>query len=245
MIAASAQSLADALQKAGGSVVLPAFKQLVRTSDGATIHVNRPLPQFEKHAWSAIVNVAVEPDGLVRRYSFGESLDGKFLPSVGALLAGKYTSKDAPLRIDFSIRADSLPTVSYVDVLRGDPAAAKALNGKKVIVGATAIELGDRFSVPNGRVIPGPQLQMLAAESILQGRVLHTVSGVTTLGGLGVILLLMVTLWRRLSAGFRVLVLVGLSCAPKSSAMLLQPERTIILDTAFWHLAIAAYLVAM
>ena len=154
---ASDQAFADALQKAGGSVVLPAFKQLVRTSEGGkTIHVNRPLPQFDKHAWSAIVNVAVEPDGLVRRYSFGESLDGKFLPSVGALLAGKYTSKDAPLRIDFSIRADSLPTVSYVDVLRGDPAACKALKGKKVIIGATAIELGDRFSVPNGRVIPGP-----------------------------------------------------------------------------------------
>ena len=70
---ASDQAFADALQKAGGSVVLPAFKQLVRTSDGGkTIHVNRPLPQFDKHAWSAIVNVAVEPDGLVRRYSFGE-----------------------------------------------------------------------------------------------------------------------------------------------------------------------------
>jgi diguanylate cyclase (GGDEF)-like protein/PAS domain S-box-containing protein len=243
---ASDQAFADALRKAGGSVVLPAFKQLVRTSEGGgTIHVNRPLPQFDRHTWSAIVNVAVEPDGLVRRYSFGETLDGKFVPSVGALLAGKYTSKHAPLRIDFSIRADSLPTVSYVDVLRGAPVAIKALKDKKVIIGATAIELGDRFSVPNGRVIPGPQLQMLAAESIMQGRVLHTVSGVTTLGGLGVILLLMVTLWRRLSAGFRVLVLVGLAVAAEASAMLLQAERAIILDTSLWHLAIAAYLVAM
>jgi diguanylate cyclase (GGDEF)-like protein/PAS domain S-box-containing protein len=243
---ASDQAFADALEKAGGSVVLPAFKQLVRTSEGgATIHVNRPLPQFDKRAWSAIVNVSVEPDGLVRRYSFGEMLDGKYLPSVGALLAGKYASKNAPLRIDFSIRADSLPTVSYVDVLRGDPAAAKAVKGKKVIIGATAIELGDRFSVPNGRVIPGPQLQMLAAESIMQSRVLHTVSGVTTLGGLGVILLLMVALWRRLSAGLRVLVLVGLAVAAESCAMLLQAERAIILDTSLWHLAIAAYLAAM
>ena len=242
----SDRAFADALQKAGGSVVLPAFKQLVRTSDGGkTIHVNRPLPQFEMHAWSAIVNVAVEPDGLVRRYSFGETLDGKFLPSVGALLAGKYTSKAAPLRIDFSIRADSLPTVSYVDVLRGDPAAVHALKGKKVIIGATAIELGDRFSVPNGRVISGPQLQMLAAESIVQGRVLQPVSGVTTLGGLGLLLLLMVTLWRRLSAGLRVLVLVGLAVTVESFALLLQAEWAIFLDTSFWHLAIAAYLAAM
>src|SRR4051794_19967311 len=87
---AADQAFADALQQAGGSVVLPAFKQWVINTDGSrTIHVNRPLPQFDPYAWSAIVNVSVEPDGLVRRYSFGEALDDKFLPSVGALLAGK------------------------------------------------------------------------------------------------------------------------------------------------------------
>jgi diguanylate cyclase (GGDEF)-like protein/PAS domain S-box-containing protein len=243
---ASDDAFAEALQKAGGSVVLPAFKQWVANSErGTTIHVNRPLPQFDPYAWSAIVNVAVEPDGLVRRYSFGESLDGKFLPSVGALLAGKYESKEAPLRIDYSIRPESLPTVSYVDVLRGEPAAVRAIKGKKVIIGATAIELGDRFSVPNGRVVPGPQLQMLAAESILQGRVLRHASAISTLGGLGLILLLMVGLWRRLSAIWRVSILIGLAAAAEAGALLLQVQYAVILDTSFWHLAIVAYLAAM
>ncbi len=242
---ASDQAFAEALQRAGGSVVLPAFKQLVGQGGSKTIHVNRPLPQFDMHAWSAIVNVAVEPDGLVRRYPFGELLDGKFLPSVGALLAGQHKSEEAPLRIDFSIQTDSLPTVSYVDVMRDDPAAIQRLKHKKVIVGATAIELGDRFSVPNGRVIPGPKLQMLAAESILQGRVLRTASDVTTLGGLGFIVVLMVMMWRRLAASLRVLVLVSMAAAAEASAMLLQAELAIILDTSLWHLAIAAYLAAM
>jgi diguanylate cyclase (GGDEF)-like protein/PAS domain S-box-containing protein len=241
----SDQSFAEALQKAGGSVVLPAFKQLVASGDGRTIHVNRPLPQFEKNAWSAIVNVAVEPDGLVRRYSFGELLDGKFLPSVGALLAGKYESSQGPLRIDFSIRSESLPTVSFVDVLRGDAAATQKLKGKKVIIGATAIELGDRFSVPNGRVISGPELQMLAAESILQGRVLRTASVVLTLAGLCLIAILMLMMWRRVAASVRVVVLVSLSVAAELGAMLLQAKLAIILDTSLWHLATAAYLAAM
>jgi diguanylate cyclase (GGDEF)-like protein/PAS domain S-box-containing protein len=242
---ASDQALADALQKAGGSVVLPAFKQLVGSGDGKTIHVNRPLPQFDTHAWSAIVNVAIEPDGLVRRYSFGEMLDGKFLPSVGALLAGKYVSNEGPLRIDFSIQADSLITVSYVDVLRGDPAALRKLKDKKVIVGGTAIELGDRFSVPNGRVISGPQLQMLAAESILQGRVLRAASGVVSFGGLALVVLLMLLMWRRLAAIKRVVVLVSFAVAAELGAMLLQAKLAIIIDTSLWHLAIAAYLAAM
>ena len=58
----------------------------------------------------------------------------------------------------------AVPIVSYVDVLRGDHAAMKMLKNKKAIIGATAIELGDHFSVPNGGVIAGPLLQALAAE---------------------------------------------------------------------------------
>ena len=240
------QALVDALQRAGGSVVLPAFMQLVGDSEnGKTIFVNRPLPQFGEHAWPAVVNVAVESDGLVRRYSYGEILDGKFLPSMGALLAGKDKSKKEPLQIDFNIRADSLPTVSYVDVLRGDPVALRTLKDKKVVIGATAIELGDRFNVPNGRVIPGPILQMLAAESILQNRMLHTSSNVVTWGGLGIIVFLMVVLWHRLTASLRVAVLVGLAIAAELGAIFLQAKLPIILDTSLWHVAIAAYLAAL
>jgi CHASE2 domain-containing sensor protein len=163
----SDQALADALVKAGGSVVLPSFEQLVDGKNGKTLHVNRPLPQLARHTWPAIVNVAVEPDGLVRRYPFGETLDGSFLPSMGAVLAGRCEPQEGPFWIDFSIRPETIPTVSFVDVLRGDPAALARLAGKKVIVGATAIELGDRFNVTNGRVVAGPLLQTLAAETLL------------------------------------------------------------------------------
>ncbi len=240
----SDQAFVDALKKAGGSVVLPAFKQLVGTGD-KTIYVNRPLPLFGEHAWPAIVNVAMEPNGLVRRYSYGDTLDGTFLPSVGAILGGKYETKGAPFQIDFSIDANSLPEVSYVDVLRGAPAALKMLKGNKAIIGATAIELGDRFNVPNGGVIPGPILQMLAAESILQGRMLHRSSNIVTLGGLVGIMLLMMALWSRYSAGLRVVVLVGLAVTVEAGATLLQAKLPIILDTSIWYAAIAAYLAAL
>ena len=238
------RSFVDALKKAGGSVVLPAFMQWVDHGGGRTIHVNRPLPMFDQHAWSAIVNVAVEPDGLVRRYPFGETLDGRFLPSIGALLAGKYAAHEQPLRIDFSIQTETLPTISYVDVLRGDAAALRKLRNKKVVIGATAIELGDRFSVPNGRVIAGPQLQMLGAESIMQSRALRTTSSVATFAGLALIMLLMAALWRRHPAGIRVAALVGIAVAAELTALFLQAGFAIVLDTSLWQLSIAAYLAA-
>lgn len=239
---ASDQALVDAFQKAGGSVVLPAFKQ--RVGQGQTIHINRPLPRFEKHAWSAVANVVIEPNGLVRRYLFGETIDGKFLPSFAALLAGKYEKEEAPFYIDFGIRANSVPMVSFVDVLRGDPAALNSLKDKKVIVGGTAVELGDRFNVPNGRIVSGPLLQALAAESILQGRALRTSSSVITLGGLAVLVVFMGVLWRRTSAGVRTVALVGLACAIELGATLWQASAPIILDTSLFHVAIAVCLVA-
>jgi CHASE2 domain-containing sensor protein len=80
--AASDQSFAAALQSAGGSVVLPSFQP--GADGGKATAINRPLQQFADHAWTAVVNVAIEPDGLVRRYPFGENLGGQFLPSMGA-----------------------------------------------------------------------------------------------------------------------------------------------------------------
>jgi CHASE2 domain-containing sensor protein len=96
--AASDNSFAAALESAGGSVVLPSFQQT--RADRTTLHINRPLPQFAKHSWPALVNVEVAPDGLVRRYPFGDVMDDKFIPS----LAGQHAERRAPFLIDFSIR---------------------------------------------------------------------------------------------------------------------------------------------
>jgi diguanylate cyclase (GGDEF)-like protein/PAS domain S-box-containing protein len=237
------RALAEALRAAGGSVVLPHFKQPVNTADG--IHVNRPLPQLAAESWPSIVNLALETSGLVRRYPLGEVLDGAFLPSIGAMLAGRYEPREEPFWIDFGIRPESIPTVSYVDVLRGDPAVMQRLAGKKVIIGGTALELGDRFSVPNGRVLSGPLLQALAVESMLQGRALRSASGLVTLAGAALVAAFMLLLWRRLPALPRIGVLVGLSIAAELVAMLLHARMPIILDTSLVHLAVGAYLIAV
>ena len=182
----------------------------------------------------------------MRRYSFGEMLDGKFLPSVGALLAGKYESNEAPLRIDFSIRAEfAADGFLRATCCAAMPLALAKVKDKKVIIGATAIELGDRFSVPNGR----RHLRPAAADA---GRRIDPArpraaqrSKVVTLGGLALIALLMLLMWRRASALARVAVLVGLAALAEVGAMLLQAKLAIILDTSLWHMAIAAYLAAM
>ena len=241
--ASSDRTFAEALKDAGGSIVLPSFQQ--PRTDRATLHVNRPLQQFAEHSWSALVNVEVESDGLVRRYPFGEKLDGKFVPSMATVLAGQYDDKRTPFLIDFSIRTAGISKVSFVDVLHGDPATLQKLQGKKIVVGGTALELGDRFSVPNGTILSGPVLQTLAAESLLQDRALQWTSHVVTLSGLGLLALLMLFTWRRLSAGKRVALLAATAVALEAGAFALQAAFPFIIDTSLFQIAIVVYLAAI
>jgi diguanylate cyclase (GGDEF)-like protein/PAS domain S-box-containing protein len=234
-----------ALKQAGGSVVLPAFKQPVPTGARAAIHVNRPLRQFGDNAWSALVNVPVDSDGLVRRYVLGERLEGELLPSMAAVLAGDFTGAEQSFLIDFGIRAASIPLVSYADVLRGDAAALRLLKDRKIIIGGTALELGDRFSTPNGRIIAGPLLQAIAAESLLQGRKLRLTSEAVTIAAIGALVLLMLLTWRRLSAGRRVAALLAIAAATETGGLLLHANAPIMLDATLLYVAIAAYLLAI
>jgi diguanylate cyclase (GGDEF)-like protein/PAS domain S-box-containing protein len=242
----SDRDFVNALESAGGSVVLPWFKQPgPDAGNAASVHINRPLKEFADKAWTATVNVAVEPDGLVRRYPFSAKLVEEFLPSMGAVLAGQYEQGDAAFLIDFGIRPASIPEVSYVDVLRGDPTTLGRLKDKKIVVGGTAFELGDRFSIPNGRVVAGPVLQTLAAESILQNRALRWTSDGVTLAGLCLIAVMMMLSWRRLGAGTRVAVLVGIAGTVEAVAVLIQARFPIIPDTSLFHTAIVVYMAAI
>jgi diguanylate cyclase (GGDEF)-like protein/PAS domain S-box-containing protein len=244
--AASDREFVAALKGAAGSVILPSFKQTGAVAgDLRSLHINRPLKPFADQSWAAFVNVEVEPDGRIRRYPLGERLGGEFFPSMAAVLAGQFNKADASLLIDFGIRTASVPMFSYVDVLRGDAAALAGLKDKKVIIGGTALELGDRFSVPNGAVVSGPMLQAMAVESILQGRSLRWTSGVVTLAATFLLTLLMMFAWRRLTAGGRVIVLFGTALVVEATALLLQAKWPLILDTSLLYTAIVAYLAAI
>ncbi|MGJ4948112.1 EAL domain-containing protein [Bradyrhizobium sp. HKCCYLS20291] len=247
-VPAADQAFANALQSANGSVVLPAFKQLSVAGKETVIHVNRPLREFEQLAWSALVNIEVARDGRVRSYAFGEYCDagsGKtFLQSMGAFLAGSDAVKDSSFLIDYGIDPSSLPKVSYVDVLRGDETALAQLRNKRVIVGATAIELGDYYSVPNGRVLPGVVLQTLAAESIIQHRTLVTTSTAATVAGLLLIVVLMLASWPHLSAARRALLIAMISIGVEVAALVLHDRFALVLDTSLLQIALVAYLIA-
>ncbi len=163
-------ALESALERAGGSVILATFNQsLTNRSGGSATVSNQPIDRFARHAWPAVVNVLVEPDGIVRRFPYGDFINGEDLPSLPAMLGGYSGLSDGYFFVDFGIEADKILRLSAIDVL-SENVPINQLRDKKIIVGAGAVELRDTFAVPKYGTMSGPLLQALSAESILQDR---------------------------------------------------------------------------
>lgn len=162
----------DALKRADGSIILAAFRQVERSPLGKSIILeSRPLPRFAAAAWEGSVNVLPDPDGLLRRLQPGGLFASGPMPSLSALVASRSGYREQTFSIDYGIDYRQLVHLSVRDLLLGtvDPSLVR---DRKVIVGASAVELRDLFHVPRFGFIPGSAVQAMAAESILQDRTL-------------------------------------------------------------------------
>jgi len=173
-------ALTAALGRANPPVVLPVFKQYASLArQDVDLRHTAPLPQFAALSRLASVNLVPERDGLVRRYSLTQSSGGNMFLSMGAAFATVDQPSSDGFYIDYGIRPDSVRHISYADILDGKVDAAQ-LRGKFVVVGATAIELGDDAAVPIYGSLPGVTLQALAYEAIVQDRMVQRTSPAVT-----------------------------------------------------------------
>ncbi len=164
------RELASALEKAGGGVILPVFEQHQHVEDASAVAVTKPIEMLANNAWLAAANVTVDDAG--RFLGFGTSLvlDGATLPVAPVLLAGGQELDRPVLSVDFSINPNTVKVMSVADLLRGE-IDTNLLANRSVVVGAYATELKDQFSAPVYGILNGPMLHILAAETLLQGRV--------------------------------------------------------------------------
>ncbi|QDZ06861.1 EAL domain-containing protein [Sphingomonas panacisoli] len=155
------------LARADGLVTLPTFRQAADNRRDGYID-SLPIPELRAHSLAATVSVLPDADGKVRNVPLGEITNGLPRPSLAAMIAGRNGSAGAEFPIDYSIDPASIPRFSFIDIRDGkvDPAL---LRGKKVLIGATAIEIGDRYGVPRFGVIPGVVIQALAALTLESG----------------------------------------------------------------------------
>lgn len=167
--AQSDAALAEVISRHPGQVTLGSFRQMDSYGAGeGRVVQNLPIPMLMRDALVASVNVPVDEDGEVRRYEY-QSPSGQ-RASLAANLAG--VTREGEFAIDYGIDRRTLPHLSFDDVLndRFDP---RSIEGRVVLIGATALELGDEFATPVG-LLPGVVIHGLAYESIASGRTLLT-----------------------------------------------------------------------
>ncbi|WP_265529634.1 putative bifunctional diguanylate cyclase/phosphodiesterase [Sphingomicrobium marinum] len=174
-----------------GKVVLPIFYSRARRGDGQeSAIINRPMESFSA-AWVGAVNIYPDAGGTVRDYPAATHIDGQVTPSLATVVAQNSDWGDRTFRPDWSIDPRSIPRHAFVDVVEGR-VPGHAFENKRIIVGSTAIELGDRYAVPVHGIMSGVVVQALAAESLVQGRALASTGWPVTIAGI----LLIAFLWR-------------------------------------------------
>ena len=164
---AADQALAAAVSRHPGQVVLANFLQKeTYGSRGSAVGENTPIPSLRQDALLASVNVPVDVDGKVRSYDVLPT--GASQPSLAAVVAGR--NGGPGFDIDFGVDHRTIAHLSFEDVLAGDFDRA-LVSGRVILIGATAVELGDEFATPAG-LIPGVYIHGLAYESLTGGRAL-------------------------------------------------------------------------
>lgn len=170
--AAGDARLAQAIHRRPGSVVLPTFVQRTATGGGREVMAeSSPLGALAGEAVLASVNVPVDEDGRVRRYGYGFGSAETQRQTVAGVLAGAAPDRSGSFLLDFAVRTETIPRLSFEDVRTGR-FDASAVRGRNVLVGATALELGDEFATPRHGTLSGVYVHALAYENLRGGRAL-------------------------------------------------------------------------
>jgi PAS domain S-box-containing protein len=238
--------LAEAIRRARSRVILATFIQSADSVRRDALLENLPQPLLRSGASLATVNVHPEGDGRIWRSLTADLLPSGYRPSLPVLLAGTGLYAGIDFSIDYGIRENTIPRVSFIDVLEGR-VGAEMFRGRKVIVGSTAAELGDYLNVPVYGNLPGVIVQALAYESIVQGRALQrTGLPATILGVLAMFLIVLPAMVARDSSWRRAAAIAGAACvAITGFFLLLQSQFPLVVDTAAWLVAVVCWLAAI
>ncbi len=200
-------TLATSLKRAGGSVVLPSFRQSAGSGSSEFVE-NAPIKILSDNAFLGSVNVTADSDGYVRTMLLGVETLGTPRPSLPTLLAENTAVIGQSFEIDYAIEPQSIPRHSLVDLIEGR-VPPDELAGKRILIGATAIEMGDRYTVPRHGVIPGVVIHALAAETLLTGRIPESWSGLAPL----LLMLLVIGVAVRVTGRIKPITILGVGTA--------------------------------
>ncbi|MCC5904507.1 MAG: CHASE2 domain-containing protein [Halomonas sp.] len=141
--------LADAMHQ-HGNVYLPIALLPEQLTENGMRDVLVPSPPLQAAAKGlGHINIALDGDGVARSVKLLKLRRGEAVPQLMTVFASNSPRTAWPstaVRIPFRGSSGTYPTVSYSDVLKGY-VPESLLYGRKVLVGMTALGLGDNYNV--------------------------------------------------------------------------------------------------
>ncbi|MEL7218379.1 MAG: EAL domain-containing protein, partial [Pseudomonadota bacterium] len=162
--------LAEAFAKISQPAILPTFRQVNQAGATQSVTEALPIPEFRENVFIASVNVSPSENGRITHYPHGTTTNGTARPSLANMLAKASGEVDQSFKVDQAIDIHTIPRISFIDLIEGR-VSREDVQGKRVVIGATAIELFDQYPSALFGVQPGVVIQVQAAETLLQDRV--------------------------------------------------------------------------
>ena len=156
---------ADALDRSGRAVLT------LKTKSGphaSTEEAPVPYAEFAEHAQLASITAQYNYQSAVWRIPYSADFNGKSLPALASILAGRSSSPDGTFMIDYSIDPASIPTLPAASVLTGK-FAKEQIRGKNVVVGTAAEGVGDHYYIPGTGKMANSYIHILGAETLRSG----------------------------------------------------------------------------
>lgn len=145
-----------------------------------------PAPALRGALYPAHAAFELDDDGVLRWIASTKQDRSASHPAFSAQLASLSTGNPITAGIaltpGFRTPPGSVPVVSATAVLSGDPGALAVLRARTVVVGITAVALGDRVMTPRARrhqTDPGVLVHAAAVESLLTGDTFRALSPLT------------------------------------------------------------------
>ena len=172
------KAFADAVDPAGDAAFASTLeKHRGKVFLGATFLHNRntdieelvaPTTPFRQVAEVRSLTGRVAPFSLSAELYYSTVINSKNVPGIAADIAGFRAAPGVRFRPDWSISVHSIPTLSYVDVIKGRATQAD-LTGKDVVVGHTNVISHDWLQIAGQDWFPAVYVHAIGAQTLREG----------------------------------------------------------------------------
>ena len=128
-----------------------------------------PTTPFKEVAEVRSLTGRVAPFSLSAELFYSSVINGRIVPGIAADIVGIKAQPGTSFRPDWSIRARSVLTMSYVDVVRGGPFQFD-LSGKDIVVGTTTLLSSDWLQVAGQDWFPAVYVHAIGVQTLREGR---------------------------------------------------------------------------